>query len=177
MAFPFNGISLPQFLICSLLFLIVPALSATTFTDETDCPRKKKNCTGKRIFKDGSIYKGEFKYGQPDGWGELSWPNGDTYEGQFQDGLRHGKGELSYANGDYYEGEFRFGYMHGEGEYTWADGARYTGRFHEDLFHGKGLFVSSDQEVYDGEWRRGLLPSTKIKLPVPSASPRLHSPS
>ncbi|MEO1625717.1 MAG: hypothetical protein AAFV25_11220, partial [Bacteroidota bacterium] len=101
-----------------LMILIFPFfLSASTpltinSTDNDDniCSKKEKYCEGKRTFKDGSSYEGEFKYGEPHGWGILTWPDGDVYEGEFEDGFRHGKGEQRFVNGDVYAGNFVYGY-------------------------------------------------------------------
>ena len=82
------------------------SISSVNFTDEVDCSKKKKYCKGKRTFEDGSIYEGEFRYGQPHGYGTLVWPNGDTFSGNFSSGLRHGIGIQKFHNGDSYEGRF-----------------------------------------------------------------------
>jgi len=39
-------------------------------------------------------YKGTFKKGYPDGYGEYLWSNGDLYKGHWVKGLKDGEGEL-----------------------------------------------------------------------------------
>ena len=120
------------------------------------CKKRSKYCKGEATFKDGSTYKGEFRYGDPHGNGVYTWPDGETYEGNFMSGLRHGKGRHVYNNKDVYDGEWEFGMMHGKGTYSWNRGDKYTGGFVEGLMQGKGKIILDNGEVYEGEWKNGL---------------------
>ncbi len=152
--------------LCLLLWyaLCVPAFTmanhpATCFTEtepQTECSAKEKYCVGTKLFKDGGIYEGEFKYGKPHGYGKMTWPGGDVYEGDFQKGLRHGEGVQTYADGSIYSGNFRLGFMDGIGTYKWSDGAIYAGGFQKNKFEGHGWFTTSDGERYEGGWKKGL---------------------
>lgn len=123
---------------------------------KTDCPKKAKNCKGQRIWEDGNKYEGEFKYGEPHGWGTFHWPDRTMYIGEFVDGLRHGHGQQTFSNGDTYAGEWRFGHMHGKGVYDWVDDSKYVGTFVKGHMEGKGIITLPNGESYDGEWKSGL---------------------
>ena len=82
-------------------------------TYNAPCGKRKKFCKGTVNFKDGSSYKGEFRYGEPHGQGIYHWFDGESYEGEFVNGLRHGRGKHKFNNNDEYKGEWEFGMMHG----------------------------------------------------------------
>ena len=46
-------------------------------------------------FADGAIFVGNFKRGQPDGFGKYQSAHGSLYTGQFHKGKKHGKGKWS----------------------------------------------------------------------------------
>lgn len=159
---------MPKFffgLLCSLLFSTLsfgftPTLSTidTLKTDATplsNCGKKEKKCKGKHAYDDGT-YEGEFKYGEPHGWGTFQYGNGDIYIGEFLDGLRDGHGQQNFSNDDNYAGEWRGGMIHGKGVYLWADKSKYVGTFVEGLMQGKGIITLANGESYDGEWHNGL---------------------
>ena len=50
-------------------------------------------------------YKGEFKKGKREGYGECYYKNGEYYQGEWINDKRHGKGRLYYKN-EKYEGNF-----------------------------------------------------------------------
>ena len=122
----------------------------------SDCPKRKKYCKGTRSWQDGSVYEGEFRFGEPHGTGTYTWNDGSHYTGHFLDGYRHGKGKQILDNGDVYNGEWQLGLMHGRGEYNWTDGSKYIGEFYEGLMNGKGTIYLANGEMYDGEWKNGL---------------------
>ena len=65
--------------------------SAKVFSEKSisqaPCGKRTKYCKGAIDFKDGSSYKGEFRYGEPHGRGLYYWTDGETYEGEFVNGL------------------------------------------------------------------------------------------
>ena len=132
----------------------VANLSSITFIE--DCPRKQKYCKGKREWDDGSSYEGEFKYGEPHGWGTFRWADGAIYIGEFRDGLRSGHGQQTFGNGDTFAGEWHLGFMHGKGVYDWVDGSKFVGTLVRGKMEGKGILTLPNGESYDGEWRNGL---------------------
>lgn len=48
---------------------------------------------------DGGLYRGEFKAGAPDGYGEYTFGDGAVYRGGFANGARQGFGALTLPNG------------------------------------------------------------------------------
>ena len=51
-----------------------------------------KHGRGKCIFVDGSKYEGEFREGNFDEQGKMTWNDGGWYIGEWCDGEMHGKG-------------------------------------------------------------------------------------
>lgn len=49
------------------------------------------------IFKDGSIYEGEYLNDQMHGQGVIRYPNGDVYAGTFMEDLKHNTGMYFYT--------------------------------------------------------------------------------
>ncbi|MEO1518609.1 MAG: hypothetical protein AAFV95_26585 [Bacteroidota bacterium] len=125
------------------------------YVDFTECPKRTRFCKGKRSWTDGNRYEGEFKYGEPHGWGTFTFQEGTVFIGEFADGLRHGHGQQSFSNGDNYAGDWRFGHMHGKGVYGWYDGSKYVGTFVKGRMEGKGIITLPNGESYDGEWKYG----------------------
>ena len=56
----------------------------------------KANFFGRRIYANGSVYKGEFKDYWGNGFGEFIFPDGTFYKGEFKDGLKHGQGKETF---------------------------------------------------------------------------------
>lgn len=68
-----------------------------------------KNGAGKYTWKDGRMYKGEFRNNKIHGMGMLRTRNGDTYIGMWADNLQNGKGKYIWKNGSVYKGDFANG--------------------------------------------------------------------
>ena len=47
---------------------------------------------GKRVFRDATIYEGEWRKGVQHGRGLELFPSGGVYEGEFEGGQKHGRG-------------------------------------------------------------------------------------
>lgn len=84
---------------------------------------------GKEIYKDGTIYVGQFKEDYKTGKGKLTFKSGYEYEGQFLNDCYHGYGKMKYDDGRRYEGLYEFGQAHGQGILMFEDGAKYVGEF------------------------------------------------
>ncbi len=123
---------------------------------ESSCSKDLSDCVGYCKWSDGSIYEGEFRYGQPHGWGEMTWVDGSYYEGNFVNGFRQGKGTQLLSNGDQYIGYFKAGLMEGRGTYIWANGTAYTGEYNKDQIEGFGEIRFPDGTQYQGQWKDGL---------------------
>lgn len=64
---------------------------------------------GKLTLEDGSVYKGNFANGLPDGEGECNFKNGDFYKGNWVAGRPQGNGRYTYSNGLVLNGEWKDG--------------------------------------------------------------------
>jgi len=117
---------------------------------------------GKRL---DFIYKGYWKNGVPNGYGEtISGPNstnpGWSYKGEWKDGKHDGYGTLFMGTVGRHAGIKYVGYwgddkMEGMGKYYWPDGSVYDGHFANDLFDGNSIFIFSDGYKFTGNWRQG----------------------
>ena len=47
-----------------------------------------------RLFFKSSIYEGQFKNGERDGWGRMIYTNGSYYQGNWSNGMLEGEGKL-----------------------------------------------------------------------------------
>ena len=117
------------------------------------------------IYK-GANYSGEWKAGQMDGIGILSWADGFVYCGAFAKGRYHGTGTLTSGTSSgmiskdilngatFVKGHWREGKLHGWVHIRYSSGDTYTG------------WVSENQCEVFGNWQSGNLPSNSL---LPSA--------
>lgn len=147
------GISL--FIAFTILFQTNILTAEVSFFDQKDCSKKEETCFGKRVWKSGQIYEGEFKYGKMTGYGKMLWKDGSSYEGQFDDGIRHGEGTQFNTDGSIYKGQWVDGWMQGEGVYSFACGHQYMGSFFKDKMDGEGTITYADGSAYTGQWSNG----------------------
>ncbi len=105
---------------------------------------------GKKKFKSGAIYTGQFADGQINGSGKLLYSNGSIYVGQWKNNLREGKGKMNFNSGDLYTGDYRKGKMDGYGNMVFSNGDHYEGQFKEDSKHGQGIYAYNSGDIYQG---------------------------
>ncbi len=55
----------------------------------------------------GERYRGSYKNGLKDGFGEWTHPDGDNYRGKFKAGIKRGNGVYTFENGEKYKGYFK----------------------------------------------------------------------
>ena len=103
----------------------------------------------------GSIYVGQFKDDVPHGQGVMQYLDGAKYEGAYQFGQFHGHGSMKFTNGDHYRGGFREGKKEGFGIYTYVDGARYEGRRRNAQEPGRGRQTYASGGKYVGNFQNG----------------------
>lgn len=63
----------------------------------------------------GTVYVGEWKNGEPHGFGKMYFPDSSVYVGTFKNGRATGEGRYIYSNGSYYEGEIQNNQAEGNG--------------------------------------------------------------
>ena len=91
----------------------------------------KKHGKGIYIWRDNSMYIGEFKNNKMDGYGVCYDCHGNII----------------------YEGEWKNNLVHGKGTYIWEEGKRYEGEFLHGKKHGDGTFYLNNELVYEGTWK------------------------
>ena len=106
-----------------------------------------------------SRYKGEWKYGLPNGKGVLEYITGchSIIEGDFVDGYAvYGRQifDREYEKQvPYYEGEFCKNLQHGKGKYHYGNGSYYIGEFQNGKFHGQGTeYCHVKKQMFVGEF-------------------------
>uniref|UniRef100_A0A669CCL0 Alsin Rho guanine nucleotide exchange factor ALS2 n=1 Tax=Oreochromis niloticus TaxID=8128 RepID=A0A669CCL0_ORENI len=117
--------------------------------------------TADERFKDAQ-YTGSWLAGRVHGRGTMKWPDGRLYKGNFKNGLEDGYGECVIPNKllnktDTYQGQWREGKIHGFGKYKYASGEVYEGCFCDGQRHGYGMLSSgklarNSSSVFIGQW-------------------------
>jgi hypothetical protein len=69
------------------------------------------------INQSGTVYVGEWKNGQPHGFGKMYFPDSSLYVGTFRNGHADGEGQYIYSNGSFYEGEIQNNQAEGNGTF------------------------------------------------------------
>ena len=142
-----------------------PALGTMTLSDG-----RSANVSGGSVsYSDGTIYRGELKGFEPNGFGTLTFADGTTYTGYFKNGKyssrpdNFGKlsgGKLVNADGSSYEGGFLDGIYHGEGTLSYADGSVFHGEF-ENGERKSGKLTYYDGSTFEGEFKNDMRYSGK----------------
>ncbi len=106
-----------------------------------------KNC--KLTYPKGDQYVGQCNLdNRPHGEGQYTWTSGSVYTGQWRDGQRQGFGTIKYSNGARYQGMWAANKKHGQGTYWSAAGSRYEGVFANGQFTANGVcFLPDGQRV------------------------------
>ena len=112
---------------------------------------------GRKAWKSGMVYEGDWVHGTPNGKGILTWPSGARYEGDFdQNGDRTGQGSMTYSEGDTYQGGFLRGDRHGHGTYRGKSGYTYEGDYVQGKKSGHGKEYLPDVDGhFEGEFADG----------------------
>ena len=100
----------------------------------------------------GERYKGSYKNGLKDGFGEWMHPDGDNYRGKFKAGIKRGKGVYTFENGEKYKGYFKRDKKHGLGSYFYSNGEIFIGEFKNNIRDGKGYVVFRGDTTKSGVW-------------------------
>jgi len=100
------------------------------------------------------VYEGDFSSDKRHGKGTFLFQNGSMYRGDFAYGNFDGYGWYQFDEG-YYEGSWVEGNYEGIGTLTYNDGSHYTGRFTGGLADGMGEELKMDGTVQRGVWKSG----------------------
>jgi hypothetical protein len=85
----------------------------------------EKNNADKIKPVDRDVLEGEFHINEKGTLitkGKLTYRDGEVYKGDFKSSIRDGKGKMKYANGDTYKGDWKLERREGEGELRTKDG-------------------------------------------------------
>lgn len=109
------------------------------------------------VTSNGSKYKGDWVYGEREGFGTYRWPDTSLYRGYWKADERHGFGKLELSNGHVYEGFWVRGKREGKGKMRWSDGSHYDGDWVADMRHGQGTYYNTfgRGSEYVGAWEYG----------------------
>jgi hypothetical protein len=100
----------------------------------------------------GERYRGSYKNGIKDGFGEWTHPDGDIYRGKFKAGVKRGNGTYTFKNGEQYTGSFKRDKQHGLGSYKYNNGEVFRGEFKNNKRDGKGYVIFRDDTTKSGIW-------------------------
>ena len=65
-------------------------------------------------------YTGQWVNGDREGNGTTSFRDGAVYRGEYRSGLEHGRGYITYPNGNSLDAEFVAGKIMGHGVFRWV---------------------------------------------------------
>lgn len=126
-----------------ILFLL-PLILALLVSGTVEAKKKK--------YPNGDYYEGEWKKGQPDGFGKMIYANGNIYEGNWILGVFNGFGKMTYNNGDIYEGKWNNNLLNGLCKIIYSNGNVYEGELKNGIKKGFGKIIYSEDCVYEGQW-------------------------
>ena len=127
---------------------------------------------------DGSTYKGEFKYGECNGQGEILYADGLKFTGVFKSGRPSSVGTIQWPNGNIYVGDHLRYIPMGLGRMQYANGTTISGLWFDGEYMGSKLKFFSDKSVYVGErglWKREGRGTAIWRNPSDIAGPWGHS--
>lgn len=103
---------------------------------------------GLRIYKNGTIYIGNFSEGQTNGMGLCYFPESDVFTYGENKGVSNGNAVYSWPSGTYYVGEFQDGKKNGNGTVYYMDGGKMEGVWKDDSFYsGNVISIQDDGSV------------------------------
>lgn len=100
------------------------------------------NGYGSMRLADGSIYSGEIKDSQANGFGTVKSKDA-VYTGAVKNGKPYGFGQTVTSDGAIYDGEHVNGEFHGRGKLTLSDGSFFIGQMRHNKVH-KGTMHFTD---------------------------------
>lgn len=112
--------------------------------------------------EDGSSYVGELKSGGVrEGYGRMVYKNKSVYEGNWKNGFREGRGRYVSKSGNFYFGDFLNDKKEGDGVEIEKDGSYFLGQWKNDeQAKGKGIVMMEGGSHYEGQLRDGNLHGT-----------------
>ena len=93
--------------------------------------------------------------GQPNGLGELTYPDGNKFYGNFINGNIGDRGTMTFPDGRKYKGEFKDNTINGNGKMTYPDKVMYEGEFKNGAANGLGTARYANLDSYEGQFVNG----------------------
>ena len=117
----------------------------------------KEILIGIEIWKDGTIYMGDFQNNKKNGVGMYRWPDGTIYYGEWKNDNMEGFCQIFYSDDRKYEGQILNNVKNGYGEFTWKKTRKYLGYYVNNLKDGFGIYIFDIKsfQVYIGFWHKG----------------------
>ena len=112
---------------------------------------------GKEIFRNGSIFEGEFKLGAKNGEGCYTSDEADKINGLFFNNKLIEIKHIQFHSDNCYKGKLTEKGLNGIGKFKWQDGSNYIGNYEDNQKSGKGIyyFDETNNFYYDGHWKCG----------------------
>ena len=104
----------------------------------------------------GLLYEGEFNNDKIEGYGTGKYSSGDQYEGEWKNNKQYGRGILYYVGGGKYIGEWKYGKLDGEGIYYLKNGERFEGKFMDNKYNGYGKYYYKNGDYLEGIFKDDL---------------------
>ena len=120
-----------------LLSLTILAGCSSSSCDDSKSTDQWHDCSGTYIEKGVGTYSGEWKHGEWNGQGAVTFASGAKHVGGYKNDKRHGHGTYTYASGAKYAGGLKNNKKHGHGTYTFANGDKEVGQWENDKYVGK----------------------------------------
>lgn len=118
---------------------------------------------GEYIWANGNSFLGEFKVGNPNGYGvwkkQQKKADGEVHEGYFSNGKKDGLGITKFANGNFYRGYYYKNKRQGYGEMNWVDRrVSYRGEWVDGKQTGIGILEFENEVTpYFGLFKEGIM--------------------
>ena len=123
-----------------------------------------KDGFGEEKYKDGSIYKGQFKQNMKNGNGKLILAGGGRYEGIFKDDKICGKGKFKFNQKKYYIGDWNNNEISGYG-IIFEENIKHIGYYEHNLKQGLGCTFYIEQKFgILGKWQNDFIEGNAILI-------------
>jgi len=127
----------------------------------------KMSIYGRKYFKNGNVYSGEFINDKYNGYGIFDNSEDEIkYEGQWKNNFKEGQGkELNNKIGSTFIGEFKNDKKNGAGRYIFKNGDEYEGIFTDNQLNGKGSYIwKENNQQLISDWKNNQLNGVGVFL-------------
>lgn len=135
------------------------------------------NGTGTFQYIDGTIFNGQWKNGERNGYGVKICTDGQRYEGYWKDDKEHGYGKHIGADSSTYEGEWIKGKAEGYGVFKDTNMTGYIGYWKGGYRNGEGIYFNNvyRDSSFVGIWKDGWIRLMDPVFPIDTAKGKWNS--